>query len=156
MKLEVWTIGKTSDKWIETGVDIFVKRLVHYVPFAWTDWPAAKIKTTDGRLMKTEEGKMVLDKLSTDDFLVLLDEKGQEFTSVDFAQWLEKRLSAPGRRTVFLIGGAFGFSDEVYQRANAKVSLSRMTFSHQMVRVFLAEQLYRGMTILKNEKYHNI
>jgi 23S rRNA (pseudouridine1915-N3)-methyltransferase len=156
MKVECWAIGKTNEKYLEAGIEIFEKRLKRYLPFEFIIIPDAKIKTTDGNLQKQEEAKIILTKLHSDDFLVLLDESGLEFTSVEFAKWMEKRLASSQRRLIFLIGGAFGFSPEVYARANAQMSLSRMTFSHQMVRVFFLEQTYRAMTILKNEPYHNI
>ncbi|MEQ1744338.1 MAG: 23S rRNA (pseudouridine(1915)-N(3))-methyltransferase RlmH [Saprospiraceae bacterium] len=155
MKVEVWAIGKTAEPYLETGIGIFEKRLKNYLPFAWVILPNVKIKTTDGNLLKSEEGKMVLARLSQDDYLVLLDERGQQHSSAELARWTEQRLSAHGRRLVFLIGGAFGFSAEVYARANAQISLSRLTFSHQMARLFFLEQLYRAMTILRNEPYHN-
>jgi len=155
MKVEVWAIGKTSEPYLETGISIFEKRLKNYLPFAWSVLPNPKVKSTDGNLLKQEEGKTVLAKLGAEDYLVLLDERGQQYSSVELARWVEQRLSASNRRLVFLIGGAFGFSQEVYSRANAQISLSRLTFSHQMVRVFFLEQLYRAMTILRNEPYHN-
>lgn len=155
MYVEAWAIGKTSESWIETGAAVFEKRLKNYLPFAWTILPAAKLKTTDGNQLKQEEGKIVLARLHPDDFLVLLDEHGKEYSSVELAHWIEQRLGASNRRLIFLIGGAFGFSPEVYARSNAQLSLSQLTFSHQMMRVFLLEQLYRAMTILRNEPYHN-
>lgn len=155
MKVEVWAIGKTSEPYLDTGIGIFEKRLKNYLPFTWVLLPNARVKSTDGNVLKQEEGKMVLAKLGSDDYLVLLDERGHQYSSVELARWLEQRLSAPGRRLVFLIGGAFGFSSEIYARANAQISLSRLTFSHQMVRLFFLEQLYRAMTILRNEPYHN-
>lgn len=155
MKVEAWAIGKTAEPYLETGVGIFEKRLKNYLPFTWTELPGVKIKTTDGAILKQEEGKMILSKITPDDFLVLLDENGKHFSSVELAQWLEQRLAASNRRLIFLIGGAFGFSTDVYARANMQISLSRLTFSHQMARVFLLEQLYRAMTILRNEPYHN-
>jgi 23S rRNA (pseudouridine1915-N3)-methyltransferase len=155
MKVEVWAIGKTSEAWIEAGIAVFEKRLPHYLPFTWTVLPAAKIKTADGELMRREEAKIVLARLNPDDYLVLLDERGREFTSVEMSRWMEQRLSDSRKRLVFLIGGAFGFTPEIYERAQAQLSLSKMTFSHQMVRVFFLEQLYRAMTILKGESYHN-
>jgi 23S rRNA (pseudouridine1915-N3)-methyltransferase len=156
MKVEVWAIGKTNEAYLETGIAIFEKRLGHYLPFGWVVLPAAKVKTTDGEVLKREEAKLVLSRLQPDDYLVLLDERGSEFTSVELARWMESRLGSSGRRMVFLIGGAFGFSAEVYARANAQLALSRLTFSHQMVRLFLLEQLYRAMTILRGEPYHNL
>ncbi len=155
MKIELWAIGKTSEKYLETGIGIFEKRLKNYLPFTWTVLPDVKLKTTDVAKTKQEEGKMVLAKLNADDYLVLLDERGQSFTSVELSRWLERRLTASHRRLIFLIGGAFGFSPDVYTRANEQLTLSKLTFSHQMVRVFFLEQLYRAMTILKNEPYHN-
>lgn len=155
MKVEAWAIGKTAEPYLETGVGIFEKRLKNYLPFTWTELPGVKIKTTDGAILKQEEGKMILSRVIPDDFLVLLDENGKQFSSTELARWLEQRLAASNRRLVFLIGGAFGFSTDVYARANMQISLSRLTFSHQMVRVFLLEQLYRAMTILRNEPYHN-
>ena len=155
MKVETWAIGKTTEPYLETGAGIFEKRLKNYLPFTMTILPGPKLKTTDGNILKQEEGKIVLSRLSNDDYLVLLDEKGQQFSSVELARWMEQRLASSQRRLVFLIGGAFGFAPEVYSRANAQLSLSRLTFSHQMVRLFFLEQLYRAMTILRNEPYHN-
>jgi 23S rRNA (pseudouridine1915-N3)-methyltransferase len=155
MKVEVWAIGKTTESYLETGIGIFEKRLKNYLPFAWTVLPNAKVKSTEGAVLKLEEAKLVLAKLNPDDYLVLLDERGQQHSSVELARWMEQRLSASNRRLIFLIGGAFGFSQEVYTRANAQISLSRLTFSHQMARLFFLEQLYRAMTILRNEPYHN-
>lgn len=155
MKIELWAIGKTSEKYLETGIDIFEKRLRNYLPFTFVIFPDVKIKYSDPAQLKAEEGKNLLAKLAVDDYLVLLDERGLEFNSVAFAGWMERRLSSSGRKMVFLIGGAFGFSPDVYARANEKIALSKMTFSHQMVRLFFLEQLYRSMTILKNEPYHN-
>ena len=155
MKIELWAVGKTSEKYLENGIEIFEKRLKNYLPFSWTVWPDVKLKTSDGARLKLEEGKMLLQKLQPDDYLVLLDEKGQTFSSVELSRWLERRLSASNRRMIFLIGGAFGFSPEIYARANEQLALSKLTFSHQMVRLFFLEQLYRAMTILRNEPYHN-
>ncbi len=155
MKVEVWAIGKTTEPYLETGTSIFEKRLKNYLPFQWVILPNAKVRSTDGQIIRQEEAILVLGKLKPDDFLILLDERGQQFSSEELAQWLEQRLSASHRRLIFLIGGAFGFSADVYKRANVQISLSRLTFSHQMVRVFLLEQLYRAMTILRNEPYHN-
>jgi len=155
VKVELWAIGKTSEKYLEEGIGIFEKRLKNYLPFSWVILPDVKLKTTDGALLKKEEGKLILSKLQSDDFLVLLDENGKQLTSMELAQWMERRLASSGRRLVFLVGGAFGFAPEVYARAQEQLSLSKMTFSHQMVRLFFLEQLYRAMTILKNEPYHN-
>jgi len=155
MKIELWAIGKTSEKYLETGLEIFEKRLTNYLPFRFVVLPDVKAKISDGTILKKEEGKMLLAKLAPDDYLVLLDEHGQEFSSPGLAQWLERRLTASNRKMVFLIGGAFGFSPDVYARAQEQIALSQLTFSHQMVRLFFLEQLYRAMTILRNEPYHN-
>ena len=155
MKIELWAIGKTSEKYLDAGIDIFERRIRHYVPFTWTVLPDVKGKFADNEQLKKKEGEMLLARLAPDDWLVLLDEHGQEHTSVGLAQWLERRLAGPGRRLVFVVGGAFGFSSEVYARANEQLALSRLTFSHQMVRLFFLEQLYRALTILRNEPYHN-
>lgn len=155
MKVELWAIGKTNEKYLDTGIQIFEKRLKNYLPFSLVVLPDVKHKSTDSELLKKEEGKLILSKLAPDDWLVLLDERGQQFTSVGFSKWLEKRLGDSRRKMVILIGGAFGFSPDVYTRANDSLSLSSMTFSHQMVRLFCLEQLYRAMTILRNEPYHN-
>jgi 23S rRNA (pseudouridine1915-N3)-methyltransferase len=155
MRVELWAVGKTNETYLETGMAIYQKRLGHYLTFGLEIIPPAKVKTTDGNLMRNEEGKAILSKLDSEDFLVLLDERGKQFTSVEFSKWMEKHLAHSRKRIVFLIGGAFGFSEEVYARANADISLSSMTFSHQMVRLFFLEQLYRAMTILRGERYHN-
>jgi 23S rRNA (pseudouridine1915-N3)-methyltransferase len=155
MKVELWAIGKTSEKYLETGIEIFENRLKRYLPFALTILPDVKTKTTDGQVLKQNEGKAILAKINPDDYLVLLDERGQQLTSVEMAKWLERRMVASPRRLIFLIGGAFGFSQEIYDRSQEQLSLSKMTFSHQMIRLFCVEQLYRAMTILKNEPYHN-
>lgn len=155
MKVELWAIGKTSEAYLETGIAIFEKRLKNYLPFALHILPDVKLKTTDGKLLSKEEGKMVLSKLNPDDYLVLLDERGQQFSSVELSHWMERRLSQSQRKMIFLIGGAFGFSPDLYARAQESLSLSKMTFSHQMIRLFFVEQLYRAMTIIRNEPYHN-
>ncbi len=155
MKVELWAIGKTAEPYLETGTGIFEKRLKNYLPFSWVILPDVKLKTTDGNRLKQEEGKMLLSKITPDDYLILLDERGRELSSAGLADWLERKLSSSHRRLIFLIGGAFGFSPDVYTRANEQLALSKMTFSHQMVRLFVLEQLYRAMTILKNEPYHN-
>jgi 23S rRNA (pseudouridine1915-N3)-methyltransferase len=155
MKIELWAVGKTSEPYLEAGMAIFEKRLKNYLPVQWQFLPDAKIKTPDARIVKKEEGEKILAKLQPDDYLVLLDENGRSLSSVELANWLEKRLNQSPRRLVFLIGGAYGFSDAVYARAQEQLALSKLTFSHQMVRLFLLEQLYRAFTILKNEPYHN-
>ena len=155
MKTELWVIGKTSEQYLESGIGVYEKRLKNYLPFTFTILPDIKTKQADNNRLKQEEGKMVLAKINPEDYFVLLDERGRENSSTGLADWLERRLSASNRRLIFLIGGAFGFSPDVYARANEQLALSKLTFSHQMVRLFFLEQLYRAMTILKNEPYHN-
>jgi len=156
MKIEFSVVGKTNEAYLREGSAIFEKRLKHYNPFEVVYIPDIK---NGGKLspekLKEKEGEAILNRLQADDLLVLLDEKGKMYTSEAFAGKLEKLLQSGSRRIVFQIGGAFGFSKAVYQRANQKLALSPMTFSHQMVRVFFLEQLYRGFSILRNEKYHN-
>ncbi len=156
MKVQVYFIGKTKEKYLRSGEEIFTKRLRHYLPVAFDVLPdirqAGKMSSEE---LKIQEGKVLLSRLNPDDRLILLDEGGKQYSSVELASWLEKELQRPARRLVLVVGGAFGFSEEIYSRADHLLSLSRMTFSHQMVRVFFLEQLYRAMTILRNEKYHN-
>jgi 23S rRNA (pseudouridine1915-N3)-methyltransferase len=156
MKLEFWVIGKTAFDYLEEGIALYEKRLRNYVPFQFTVFPDIKnAKNMPSELLKSKEGELILNKLSSDDFLMLLDERGKQYSSVEFSAWIEQKLSSSHKRVVFLVGGAFGFSPDVYARANAQCSLSRMTFSHQMIRLFFIEQVYRAMTILKGEPYHN-
>lgn len=156
MKVEFWVIGKTNAKYLEAGTAIYEKRLQHYLPFNYLVIPDIR---QSGRLksdqLKKKEGEAVQKLLKSDDHLVLLDEQGKQFTSVAFAKHVDEMLQLPKKRLIFLVGGAFGFDERIYQRANAKLGLSKMTFSHQMIRLFFLEQLYRGMTILRNEPYHN-
>ncbi|MEL6357885.1 MAG: 23S rRNA (pseudouridine(1915)-N(3))-methyltransferase RlmH [Bacteroidota bacterium] len=156
MKVHLWFIGKTTEAYLREGEAIYQKRLRHYLPLEVDILPdikgAGKLSSAQ---LKLQEGEMVLAKLRSDDGLFLLDEKGESFGSVNFSAWFDQQLQRPYRRLIFLVGGAYGFDESVYQRANAKLSLSKMTFSHQMVRLFFLEQLYRAMTILRGEKYHN-
>lgn len=156
MKVHVYYVGKTSEAYLREGEAIYAKRLKHYLPVTFEVLPdiknAGKLQPTQ---LKEREGELILSRLKNDDGLILLDEGGKQFGSVEFSRWLDRQLQMPYKRLVFMVGGAFGFSPAVYARANGKLSLSKMTFSHQMIRVFFAEQLYRGMTILRGEKYHN-
>ena len=156
MKVQVYYVGKTTESYLRTGEAIYQKRLGHYLPINFDVLPDIK---NGGKLgaaaLKAKEGQLILNKVNPEDGLILLDEGGREFSSVKFAAWLDKQLQMPYRRLIFVVGGAFGFDEAVYARANGKLALSRMTFSHQMIRLFLAEQLYRGMSILRGEKYHN-
>ena len=155
MKIEFWVIGKTDFDYLKEGIALYEKRLKHYVPFEIVTIADVKNTPLSIEALKTKEGEMILNKLQKDDFLILMDEKGQQKSSVEFSNFLEKKQLDGTKKIVFQIGGAFGFSDEVYERAQMKMSLSKMTFSHQMVRLFFVEQLYRAFTIIKGEKYHN-
>lgn len=156
MKITFLVVGKTSKKWVEEGAQEYTKRLVHYNPFASIELADIKQAANMPReVLKTKEGEMILSKLSEGDMLILLDERGKKYSSEEFAQTLEKWMKSSAKNMFFVVGGAYGFSDEVYKRADAKLSLSDMTFSHQMVRAIFLEQLYRAFTILKGEPYHH-
>jgi len=156
MKITLLSIGKTEENYLQQGEAIYLKRLKHYIPFEHKVLPALKKpKGLTREQIKTEEGKLFLQQLQTSDQVILLDEVGKEFNSPGFAKYLQKQMNAGHKQLVFVIGGPFGFSQEVYQRANGKVALSQLTFSHQMVRLFFLEQLYRGFTILRGEQYHH-
>lgn len=155
MKLHLWTIGKTNDAYIKEGCDQYVKRLPHYLPFEYIEIPEPKNTKLSSDVLKKEEEKIIISKLQDSDQLILLDEKGSEYTSVEFGQFIQKKMNSVAGNLIFLIGGPYGFSETIYKRANGKVALSKMTLSHQMVRLFALEQLYRACTIIKGEKYHH-
>lgn len=156
MNIRLLAIGKTDDKTLSTLFSQYEKRLSHYVKFDFEALPDIKnAKNLSETLQKEKEGDLLLSKISAQDFLVLLDENGKQFSSVAFADTLQKHMNSGIKTLVFVIGGPYGFSPSVYARAQNKVSLSAMTFSHQMVRVFFVEQLYRAFTILRNEPYHH-
>ncbi len=155
MKIELWVIGKTAFKYLDEGITVYEKRLKHYVNFDLVVMPDIKNPPLSTEALKIKEGEMILNKLQKDDLLILLDENGKHLTSIDFSKFIENQQMNATKRIIFQIGGAYGFSDAVYSRANQKMSLSKMTFSHQMIRLFFVEQLYRAFTILKGEKYHN-
>ena len=155
MKVTRLIVGKTTDAHLDALIGEYVKRLGHYIPFAIQVIPELKQTkhlTTDQQ--KTQEGELILKAAGTGSDLVLLDERGEQYTSMAFASYMQKKMSS-GRDVVFVIGGPYGFSQAVYDRAAGMVSLSKMTFSHQMVRLFMVEQLYRAMTILNGEPYHH-
>jgi 23S rRNA (pseudouridine1915-N3)-methyltransferase len=156
VKLSLLLVGETDDSELKGAIERYVDRLKHYCSFEVDVLKSPKqFKKLGQTELKVAEGKLILDSLSNQDFVVLLDELGTEFSSVKFSEKLQKWLNAGHKRIVFVVGGAFGFSDEVYARANFKMGLSQMTLTHQMVRLFFAEQLYRAFTILRNEKYHH-
>jgi 23S rRNA (pseudouridine1915-N3)-methyltransferase len=149
-------IGKTQDKYLEEGTGIYERRLRHYLPYETVLIPDIKNGgKMDAGQLKIKEGEQILARLKPEDCLILLDERGKQYTSEQFAATLDQWFQAPFKRLVFQVGGAYGFSEAVYQRANFQLGLSNMTFSHQMIRLFFLEQLYRAMTILRNEPYHN-
>ena len=155
MKITLLVVGKTTSVQIESLIQEYLKRLTHYIPFVLQVIPELKnTKALTPEQQKLAEGELILRAINSSTDLVLLDEHGKEFRSVEFADYVQKRMSS-GRDVVFVVGGPYGFSEAVYQRANGKISLSKMTFSHQMVRLFFVEQLYRAMTILRGEPYHH-
>ena len=156
MKITLLTVGRTDVKWVREGLELYSSRLVHYVPFSVVEIPGLKgVAALSQEQIKTREGKLILKSLKPADEVILLDEHGREYRSVEFASMIENRLARGGRDIVFVIGGAYGFSQAIYDRANALMSLSKMTFSHQMVRTIFVEQLYRAFTIIKGEPYHH-
>ncbi len=156
MKIKLIVVGKTDKGPLQDLIADYCKRLTHYISFELEVIPdLKKTKHLDVQQQKQKEGELILKEINTSDWLVLLDEAGKSFTSMQFAQELQKKLNAGTKQLVFVIGGPYGFSDAVYQQAKQKISLSKMTFSHQMVRLFFVEQIYRGFTILKNEPYHH-
>ena len=156
MNVELIVVGKTDSKEVDALVEMYTKRINHYIKFGITYLPDLRnTKNLSEAQQKSGEGDMILAALQSSDFVVLLDEGGKEFRSVEFAAWVEKKMASGLRRLVFVIGGPYGFSEAVYGRADTKLSLSKMTFSHQIVRAIFAEQLYRAFTILRNEPYHH-
>ncbi|WP_438965646.1 23S rRNA (pseudouridine(1915)-N(3))-methyltransferase RlmH [Flavobacterium sp.] len=156
MNIKLIAIGKTDNKNLQTLIEEYTKRLSFYIKFDLEIIPDIKnVKNLSEAQQKEKEGELILSKIVPTDNLILLDENGKTFSSVGFSEFLQKKMNAGIKTLVFVIGGPYGFSETVYQKANGKVALSEMTFSHQMVRLFVIEQIYRGFTILKNEPYHH-
>lgn len=156
MKITLLGIGKTDSKELESLINLYAKRLKFYISFETEFLNDIKnTKNLSETEQKKKEGALLLSKIQTADYVLLLDDKGKQFSSIAFSQLLQKRMNSGIKNLILIIGGPYGFSDAVYQRANGKLSLSKMTFSHQMVRLFITEQLYRGFTILRNEPYHH-
>lgn len=156
MKVLLLTVGKTTMPYLQEGINIYMSRLRHYLSVeitALADLKSSRSLTAD--LQKAKEGEQILANIGAGDYVALLDERGTEMSSRQWAEFLQKRMSSGISRLVFVVGGPYGFSQAVYDRANALVSFSRMTFSHEMIRLFFVEQLYRGMTILRGEPYHH-
>lgn len=156
MKIGLWVIGKTSEKYLQDGINIFIKRLLHYCNFEYKEHHFKLPTTLNQQDLKRKEAEHLLSQIKENDLIVLLDEKGKKYSSEKFSEYLEHlQNTVNSGRVIFIVGGAFGFDESIYKRSNHSISLSDMTFSHQMIRLFFTEQLYRGFTIIKGEKYHN-
>ena len=156
MKIKLIVVGKTEEAYLQEGIANYQNRIKHYINFEILTIPALKnIKNLTIDHQKQKEGELILNNLSVADVVVLLDEKGKNYGSREFSHFMQQHMNSGIKQLVFIIGGPYGFSDKVYQRAHSKLSLSKMTFSHQMIRLFFVEQLYRAMTILKGEAYHH-
>ncbi|WP_303317504.1 23S rRNA (pseudouridine(1915)-N(3))-methyltransferase RlmH [Flavivirga abyssicola] len=156
MTIKLLAIGKTDNKNLQLLIDEYTKRLGFYIKFSLEIIPDIKhAKNLSKEQQKQKEGELIINKLHTSDILILLDENGKQLDSVEFSSYLQKHMNSGIKQLVLVIGGPYGFSQDVYNKSNGKISLSKMTFSHQMVRLFIIEQLYRGFTILKNEPYHH-
>ena len=156
MKITLLVVGKTNEKYFNDAINEYIGRLKHYISFEIIVIQDIKnVKNMTIEQQKDKEGEEIYKHVNTNDYVILLDECGKEYSSVKFADYIEKKMIAGSRRIIFVIGGSYGFSQKVYDLANDKVSLSKMTFSHQMVRLIFVEQLYRAMTILKGQPYHH-
>ena len=156
MKIKLLVIGKTDDRNLNELISMYHKRLQHYIQFQLEIIPDLKNSKNLSQLQQKEkEGELILNKVSSTDQMILLDEKGKDFRSKEFANYLQKKMNSGIKQLVFVIGGPYGFSEKVYEKAMGKVSFSKMTFSHQMIRLFVVEIIYRGFTILRNEPYHH-
>jgi 23S rRNA (pseudouridine1915-N3)-methyltransferase len=156
MTIKLLAIGKTDSSELNELIEVYQKRLQHYVNFEIELIPdLKKVKNLSEDQQKEKEGELILKKLTASDVLILFDEKGKQYTSVEFSKYLQKKMNSGIKQLVFLIGGPYGFSNAIYTKASGKISLSKMTFSHQMVLLFITEQIYRAYTILKNEPYHH-
>ena len=156
MEITLIVIGKTNAKYLIEGLDEYTRRLKHYITYNINILPDIKnTKNLTEEQQKETEGKLILNALKPGDFLVLLDERGKEFSSMQFSDYLQRKMNSGLRRLVFVVGGPYGFSKDVYNKADEKLSLSQMTFSHEMIRLFFTEQIYRAMTIIRGEPYHH-
>lgn len=156
MNIKLIVVGKSESEHLRSWVEVYVKRLSHYIGFEIITLPDVKnAKNLSVGELKEREGEMILRQIEKADKVVLLDEKGKEFSSMEFSKYLEKQMNASVRTLAFVVGGAFGFSPKVYEKIGERIAISRMTFSHQMIRLLVVEQIYRAFTILKGEPYHN-
>lgn len=156
MKITLLCVGRTEYPPFREATDRYLKRIPHYVPIEYVELPDIKTtKSLTEQKQKEQEGKTLLSKLNNSDYVVLLDERGREYTSRQFSEFIQSKMVCLPGRLVFVVGGPYGFSEEVYSRANSKLSLSKMTFPHELVRLFFVEQIYRAMTIMRGEPYHH-
>lgn len=156
MKIKLICVGKTVNSYLKEGEAEYLKRLKHYTPVEKIEIPELKnAKKLSKDQIKNQEGQLILNQIKPGETIILLDERGKHHSSMEFSKYLQKKFNSGGKGIAFIIGGAYGFSDEIYNKATDKISLSKMTFSHQMVRLFFLEQIYRGFTILKGEPYHH-
>ena len=156
MEITLMAVGRTTIGYVREGIAEYAGRLKHYVPFTFVEIPDLRnTRSLSEDRQKEEEGKLILSRLQASDYVVLLDERGKEFSSVEFSDFLQKQMLSGRKRLVFIIGGPYGFSADVYSRGDYKLSLSKMTFNHEMVRLFFTEQIYRAFTILRGEPYHH-
>lgn len=157
MKIQLVVIGKIRESYLEEGISIFTKRLKHYCNFEIIVIPdLKKKKNLSEEMIKSKESDLILSKLSNDDFVLLLDERGKSKSSVEFSAFIQQKMNHSTKKLVFVIGGAYGFSDGLYKRSNQLLNMSKMVFPHEMIRLFFVEQLYRAHTILRNEPYHHV
>lgn len=157
MKSVLYVVGKTDEEYLNYGINKYSQRIGRYTPFEMVVLPDIKnSKNLSEAVQRSKEGEMLLKQFENSDYVVVLDEKGKEYTSIEMAEWMRSIFVQGYKRLVFVIGGPYGFSEEVYKRANAKISLSKLTFPHQLVRLLFMEQLYRCHTILKGEPYHHV
>lgn len=157
MNIKLIVIGKTDSKELDILINVYLNRLKHYINFEFIVIPDLKnTKSLSEKIQKEKEGELILSQISTFDYLVLLDEKGKKFGSIPFADFIQKKMNTGIKSLAFVIGGPYGFSEKVYEMAKEKISISDMTFSHQMIRLLFTEQVYRAFTILKNEPYHHV
>lgn len=155
MKIKLLVVGKTSDNFLESLISNYIKRINYYVKFELIELNNLKIKKVSHNEIKKKEGNKILEKINKDDQVILFDERGKTYSSTDFSKFIENSLVISKKNIVFVVGGAYGFSENIYMRSNSTISLSKMTFSHQIIRLFIVEQLYRAFTIINDHPYHN-
>ena len=156
MKLTLYNTGKTDITYIRQGIEEYKNRIIHFIDFSIVDIPAVKhTKTMSPEDLKDKEGELILKSVTGNNLLVLLDEKGREYSTHEFSEWLKKIMDQSIKKVAFISGGAYGFSGKVYKKAHQQISFSKMTFTHQMIRLIFTEQLYRALTIIRGIPYHN-